>query len=238
MTITVTDPVCAPSYGPSWLHRWCERSLYDPRDEVFVRLTLKVVPVMATLLTLLLVRFHWVLAGVYLAVWAWLLPSVILMLHNTMHRPLIRRPRFFAKAHPHLMTALFGIPTGYMQHHMGMHHVENNLADDLSSTMKLQRDNFLHFLFYFGRFFILGIIEVPGYLLRKRRKNLARSMLLGELAHWALVAGACFIDLRGGLVGFLFPLVAVRFLMMMGNWGQHAFIDEKDPGNSLLNSIP
>ena len=34
-----------------------------------------------------------------------------------------------------------------------MHHVENNLPDDLSSTMRYQRDSFLHFLVYFGRFF-------------------------------------------------------------------------------------
>ena len=99
-------------------------------------------------------------------------------------------------------------------------------------------DNFFHFLAYFGRFFFLGVYEVPHYLAKKKsRRPLARRMLIAEFCHWALVAAACFIDLRGGLIGFALPLVVVRFLMMMGNWGQHAFVDHKDPGNSLLNSI-
>jgi hypothetical protein len=193
--------------------------------------------VMVPLLTMLLVHFHWAFALGYVAAWAWMAPSVILMLHNTMHRPFIRRPRLLGKVHPYLMTSLFGIPTGYMEHHVAMHHVENNLAEDLSSTMKFQRDNFLHFLFYFSRFFALIIIELPSYLARNKRGTLARRVVVAELLHWLLVAGACLIDLRGGLVGFLLPLCVVRFLMMMGNWGQHAFIDEKDPGNNLLNSI-
>jgi hypothetical protein len=30
-----------------------------------------------------------------------------------------------------------------------MHHVEDNMPEDLSSTMRYQRDSFLHFLHYF-----------------------------------------------------------------------------------------
>jgi fatty acid desaturase len=33
------------------------------------------------------------------------------------------------------------------------------------------------------------------------------------------------------------PVVAVRALMMAGNWGQHAFVDPSDPGNAYRNSI-
>ena len=238
MAITLTDPTAAPTYGPSMLHAWCLKALYDPRDEVFIRLTLKACAIMIPILALLLIHFHWAEVALYVAVWAWLSPSVILMLHNTMHRPFVRRPRFFSHAHPYLMSAVFGIPTGYMEHHVGMHHLENNLAPDLSSTMKFQRDNFFHFIAYFSRFFFLGVYEVPNYLAKKKsRAPLARRMLIAEFCHWGLVVGMCLIDLRGGLVGFALPLVVVRFLMMMGNWGQHAFIDANDPGNSLLNSI-
>ena len=237
MAITLTDPTDIPAYRPSALHTWCVKALYDSRDEIFVRLTLKACAVMVPILALMLFSFHWLLVPVYLAAWTWLAPSVILMLHNTMHRPFIRRPRFLSHAHPYLFSATFGIPTGYMEHHVGMHHVENNLPPDLSSTMKFQRDNFFHFLAYFGRFFFLSPVEVPLYLSKKKRGNLARRAIIGELVHYALVVAVCFIDLRGGLVGFALPLVVVRFLMMMGNWGQHAFIDQNDPGNSLLNSI-
>ena len=238
MALTITDPIRIPDYGPSALHAWCVKALYDPRDEVFVRLTLKATAVMLPILAAMLVRFHWVLAAAWLAAWVWLLPQVILMLHNTMHRPFVRRPRWISAVHPYAMSAVFGIPTGYMEHHVGMHHLENNLPPDLSSTMKFQRDNFFHFLAYFGRFFFLGVYEVPTYLAKKKsRRPMARRMLIAEFCHWGLVAGACAIDLRAGLIGFLLPLVLVRFLMMMGNWGQHAFIDHADPGNSLLNSI-
>ncbi|MBS1150618.1 MAG: hypothetical protein H6Q89_2316, partial [Myxococcaceae bacterium] len=238
MAIPITDPTAAPVYGPSPLHAWCQKALYDPRDEVLVRHTLKAIAVMLPILGLMLFRFHWALAAVWLAAWIWLLPPTILMLHNTMHRPFLRRPRWLDAVHPYLMSALFGIPTGYMEHHIGMHHAENNLPPDLSSTMKYQRDNVFHFLAYFFRFFFFGVYEVPTYLAKKKsRRAMARRMLIAEFCHWGLVAGACLIDVRAGVIGFAVPLFMVRFLMMMGNWGQHAFIDQNDPGNSLLNSI-
>ena len=226
-----------PAYGPSGLHAWSVKALYDPRDEVFVRLTLKALLVMVPLVAALVFRFHWALAAAYAAAWVWLLPQVILMLHNTMHRPFIRRPRALSHAHPYVMSFLFGIPTGYMEHHVGMHHVENNLPPDLSSTMQYQRDNFFHFLHYFGKFFFGSVVTLPAYLTRKKRGMLARRALMGELIHWAVIGLACAWDWRTGVVVFAVPYFAVRFLMMMGNWGQHAFIDQNDPGNSLVNSI-
>ncbi len=42
---------------------------------------------------------------------------------------------------------------------------------------------------------------------------------------------------RATLVAFAVPYVAVRFMMMFGNWGQHAFIDPSRPGDSYVNSI-
>lgn len=235
--IEITDPKDVPAYGPSWLHAWSLKALYDPRDEIFVRLTLKALLVMAPLTAALVFRFHWVLAAAYAAAWVWLLPQVILMLHNTMHRPFIRRPRALSHAHPYVMSFFFGIPTGYMEHHVGMHHVENNLPPDLSSTMQYQRDNFFHFLHYFGKFFFLSVVDLPRYLNRKKRGMLARRALITELIHWGVIALACWWDWRAGVVAFAIPYFAVRFLMMMGNWGQHAFIDQADPGNSLVNSI-
>ena len=42
-----------------------------------------------------------------------------------------------------------------------MHHAEDNMREDLSSTIRFQRDSFLHFLVYFSRFFFLASIELP-----------------------------------------------------------------------------
>lgn len=235
--LELRDPTEAPTYGDGPLSRWCKGALYEARDEVFVRLTIKVTAVMALAMAGLFAFFHWALVPVYLAVWGWYAPPVILMLHNTMHRPFIRRPRWMKHAHPYLMSFLFGIPTGYAVHHLGMHHVEDNTPEDLSSTRRYRRDSFLHFLAYFGRFFFLAIIELPIYLMRKRRRAMARKAVFGEMAHWAVLAAALKLDWRFGLVAFVFPYVAVRFMMMVGNWGQHAFLNTDRPNDGLSNSI-
>ncbi len=233
----VIDPTEVPVYPDSAFSRWCKRALYDPRDEVFVRLTLKMVALFGALMAALAWRFSWPLAVVYGVAWGWFCPPVILMLHNTMHRPFLRRPRWLDRAHPYLMSFFFGIPTGYMEHHVGMHHVENNVGEDLSATWRYQRDSFLHFLLYFFRFFFLDEVRLPAYLARHKRGNLARREVLGELAHLAVTGVMLWWNWRFGLVCFALPLVTVRFMMMVGNWGQHAFVHPEQPKNSWLNSI-
>ena len=96
----LTDPTQVPTYGDGPLSRWCKGALYDPRDEVFVRLTLKVIVIMGLSMIGLYRYFHWGLVPVYLAIWGWNVPPVILMLHCTMHRPFIRKPKWLDRAHP------------------------------------------------------------------------------------------------------------------------------------------
>lgn len=239
----ITDPVRAPEYGDGPLSRWCREHLYEARDEVFVRLTLRMMVVMtaamaALWLSLTTTELPWWIAGsAYFALWGWLTPPVILMLHNTMHRPFIRRPRWLGQAHPFLMSFFFGMPTGYRDHHLGMHHVEDNMPEDLSSTMRYQRDSFLHFLHYFFRFFFLAIIELPIYLWKKRRYMMARRAVLGEAVHVSVIATMMWLDLRFGLIAFLLPFCVVRFMMMAGNWGQHAFVNTARKNDGLSNAI-
>jgi fatty acid desaturase len=239
----LTDPTQVPTYGDGPLHRWCKRALYDARDEVFVRLSLRMIVVMLAMMAALFVCLHWALvplwiaAAVYLALWGWLSAPVILMLHNTMHRPFLRSPKLLKKAHPYVMSILFGIPMGYTEHHVGMHHVEDNMAEDLSSTLRYRRDSFLNFLVYFGRFFFFGLIEVTGYLVRKRRTAMARRLVIGDLCHQAVVVAMLLLDWRFGLVAFAIPYFMIRFLMMTGNWGQHAFINTEHHNDGLTNSI-
>ncbi len=235
--LRIEDPMTVPTYGDGPLSRWCKSALYDPRDEVFVRLTLKSVALMATAMVVLGGFFHWALVPIYLAIWGWNAPPVILMLHCTMHRPFIRRPKWLGKIHPYVMSFFFGLPTGYAEHHMGMHHVEDNMGEDLSSTLRYRRDSFLHFLVYFGRFFFLVLIELTIYLVKKRRTAMARRAVFGELAHQAVIVTALLVNWRFGLVAFAFPYVAVRFMMMTGNWGQHAFINVERKNNGIANSI-
>jgi fatty acid desaturase len=232
----ITDPTAVPTYADGPLSRWCKSALYDPRDEVFVRLTIKMVIVMTVAMALLFRFFHWGLVPVYLALWGWYAPPVILMLHCTMHRPFIRRPKWLGRIHPFVMSFLFGIPTGYAEHHMGMHHLEDNMPDDLSSTMRFRRDSFLHFLMYYGRFFFV-LVELTLYLNKKRRTAMARRAVIGDLSHQAVIVAALFLDWRFGLVAFAVPYFTVRFMMMTGNWGQHAFINTARKNDGISNSI-
>ena len=234
------DPTEAPRYADGPLSRWCARALHDPRDEVFVRLSLRVVATMALGFALLWAAWRFDVAPVAVSVvygvlFGWLLAPVILMLRNTMHRPFLRAP-WLSTAHPYVVGFFFGLPTGYAPHHLGMHHVEDNSLDDLSSTMRYRRDSFAHFLVYFFRFLFLGLPEVSYYLIRRRRYRLARRLLLGELAHVTLIVSVCLYDWRLGLVAFVLPTLAVRFAMMVGNWGQHAFLNPERPNDGLSNA--
>ena len=242
----INDATEAPTYGDGLLSRWCKRSLYEARDEVFVRLTLRMIVVMSLAMGGLFAFFRWAPVpgwaqilggGAYIALWAWLSAPVILMLHCTMHRPFIRSPKVLDKAHPFVMSFYFGIPAGYAEHHLGMHHVEDNMPEDLSSTMRYRRDSFLNFLVYFGRFFFLILVELTRYLLRHRRTKMARRAVLGDLAHQALVVVSLLVDWRFGLVAFAIPYFGVRLLMMIGNWGQHAFVNTARKNDGLSNAI-
>ncbi len=239
----LSDPTTVPTYAERALSRWLCSRLHDPRDEVFARLTLRMTLTMTALMAGLAISLRFpaipssIAMVIYFAVWAWLTPPVILMLHNTMHRRFIRSPRAAELAHPFLMSFFFGIPTGYREHHLGMHHAEDNMVEDLSSTIRYRRDSFADFLVYFLRFFFLIGLELPAYLLRKRRRAMAQRALLGELGHLAIVASALAWNWRFGLMAFAVPFVVTRFMMMAGNWGQHAFINVERENNGLSNAI-
>ena len=238
----ITDPQQAPTYADSGLSRAITARLHEARDEVFARLTLRMYLVMGFAQAALYAALHfarlpaWVPMLAYFGLWALLVPSVILMLHNTMHRPFFRSAAW-NRWHPYTMSFFFGIPSGYREHHMGMHHMEDNMPEDLSSTMRYRRDSFLHFLVYFGRFFALVIFELPAYLLRKGRKAMARRMITFELAHELVLVGAMLLDWRFGLAAFVIPFVTCRFMMMAGNWGQHAFLNAAHKNNGIANSV-
>ena len=239
--LRITDPRSHLSSGGA-LSRWAEGLLLDKRDLPFLTLvataTLVLLPAAAWLFAP--GRFGWWLAALYLAVnFLGFLDRFILMLHNTSHRTLFR-PRLRLLNHyiPWVLGPFFGeSPETYYGHHIGMHHPENNLEADLSSTMRFQRDRPDHFLRYFFRFFFLVLVECSVYLWRNRRHLLMRRILTGELLFFAVVAGLLVLNWRAALVVFVIPYVSVRFLMMAGNWGQHAFIDPLRPENCYANSI-
>ncbi len=212
----------------------------DPRDRPFLWLTAACTVVVPPFAAALYVPglFRWWLAAAYLGLIAFVfLDRFILMLHNTSHRPLFKR-RWMNHYIPWVLGPFFGeTPDTYYAHHVGMHHAEGNLREDLSSTMEYQRDSALDFLRYYFRFITRGYLEVVAYFTRKNRPRLRRMFQRGEWAFFAMAAVLMFVNWRATLVVFVFPVFAVRFLMMAGNWGQHAFVDPATPESSYRNSI-
>jgi len=238
----LTDPIHMPEAALFPWERGVLPLLNDERDVPFVRLSLKLFFINVPLAVLLY------LPGVYrwwLAVPYFLLNSLvfmgpfILMLHNTSHRTLFkRRYRFLNLLIPWVLGPLYGVtPDSYFAHHVGMHHAENNLVADLSSTLRFRRDSLVHFLRYFLRFFFFGWAELSRYHWNKKRYKLLRRFWLGELSFYAVVAALASWRFYPTLSVFIIPFCFSRITMMAGNWAQHAFIDLSTPESPYRNSI-
>jgi hypothetical protein len=240
--LTEHDARYAPAADPGPLERLGRRLLRDPRDYPFLKLMMTSALVLWPLAAALyaLDSFPWWLGAAYLAVNAFgFLDRFILMHHNTIHRPLFRKEYRAANLIiPWVLAPFFGItPETYAAHHIGMHHPENNLEPDLSSTLRYRRDSLLDFLHYYLKFVFWGLPSLAHYLWVRRRHRLARRMLFGELSFYLMVAGMALVNWQATVVVFVIPFFLVRFLQMAGNWGQHAFVCAEQPENCYRNSI-
>lgn len=240
--ITLSDPTFEPKERRSALERVFLGLISDERDLPFVWLALQMTVVLLPLAALI---FAFPEYALYAAIPYWLvvflvfLDRYMLMLHNTSHRRLFKRKYgVLNKWIPWLIGPFCGqSPDTYYIHHITMHHAEGNLPNDLSSTMKYQRDSLIDWLRYFFRFFFLIMPDMYRYQSAKKRWPLVRRMLAGELGFYALCIGLSLYDWRATLVVFVIPFVVIRVLMMAGNWGQHAFIDPDDPQNDYKSAI-
>ena len=128
-------------------------------------------------------------------------------------------------------------PETYFAHHMGMHHVENNMIDDASSTLPYQRDSFRGFLSYVGRFLILGFRDTFMYFFSRKRKKFYMRLTVGEMAFYLFCIGMSFVNFHATLFIFIIPFVFARIVMMLGNWTQHAFVDLENLEDNTINCI-
>ncbi len=238
-----TDPEHVPLKDPSALDRAFLRLIRDPRDLPFVHLTLRVTLAIIPLGVLLYMPFvtgwwWWACALVYLFINNITFKGPFgLMMHCTTHRPFFKRP-WMNHYIPWVLAPFFGqSPQTYHAHHVGMHHVENNLEPDESSTMPYQRDSGRAFLRYFLTFFFTGIYTLSMYLFRRKRHKLVVRVVRGELLFIVFCVLMALVDLPATLVVFILPFIFFRLVAMAGNWVQHAFICPQQPGNHFRNSI-
>lgn len=240
LTLSKSDPR-DPGPGPrSFVERWFARRLRDERDLKFVR----VAGVMSLLIWPAAASFYlfdlpgW-LAFVYVPLLFGLgAGRFTLMLHAVCHRPTFKRDhKWLENWIPWTIGPFFGhTPNSFYVHHMGMHHPENNLPPDLSSTMAYQRDRFSHFLHYWARFFFFGTGHLLRYMKSRNRRKLFKRFVVGEGAWYLTIALLMALDPVATFVVFIVPWLLIRWFMMCGNWAQHAFVDIDDPGNCYRNS--
>ncbi|CAN5612053.1 hypothetical protein BH11BAC2_BH11BAC2_10510 [soil metagenome] len=243
--LPLTDPSQPDLNSYSETDRLIARICRDPRDIPFVFLTLKITVFMIPLAILMYLPSitgiaWWLTALAYFVVNNFVFKGPFgLMLHCTSHRVLFSKKYGMLNHYlPWFIGPFFGqTPKTYYSHHIGMHHPENNLPDDISTTMPFRRDSLRGFLAYFTDFFFLVVIRLAAYFKRHDRKKLMLLTISGELFFILLVTGLMFVNWQATVMVFIVPFVLSRVVMMLGNWAQHAFVSGDDPGNAYKNSI-
>ncbi|HQV40028.1 MAG TPA: fatty acid desaturase [Flavobacteriales bacterium] len=240
-----TDPGYIEPQVVGRMDRFFLRLINDKRDLPFVHLIRKVsfsiVPLAVLLFLPFVTGWAWIaIAAVYLFVNNVTYKGPFgLMLHCSSHRPLFRT-QYGALNYliPWVLAPFFGqSPETYFAHHIGMHHVENNMEEDESSTMPYQRDSGAHFTRYFLTFLFTGIYTLAVYHFTKRSKKLGWRTVRGEMLFIAFCTALCFVNWQATLVVFILPFLAFRLVAMAGNWVQHTFICPEQPANDYRNSI-
>jgi len=240
---TITDPTYTKKVFDS-LDIFFFKYLKDERDLPFIylifKLSLLFIPAAITAYTIDSNTWQWwTLAVLYAVALLWYTGPFTLMLHNTSHRPFFKRKyKLGNRFIPWILCPFMGqSPDTYFSHHIGMHHAENNLEPDLSSTMKYQRDSFIDYTKYYVYFLFLGVIQLIQYHQQKKKKKFLKQTIIGELTFMSIWIILALFNLKATLLVFILPTIIVRFAMMSGNWAQHAFIDAREPENNYRNSI-
>lgn len=162
-----------------------------------------------------------------------------LMFHCMCHRKTFKKR--YQWLHTYITWAVcpfFGqAPEGYFSHHIGMHHIENNMPEDTSSTMYYQRDSLQSFLRYYFTFLAKGVSDTLSYLYRRKRKIMYERFRLGEACFFIFCICMLFVNPKAVMTVFIIPLFFGRMVSMLGNWTQHAFVDAYHPDDPFKNSI-
>ncbi len=240
---TITDRLYQPA-ADTLINRMFIRLLRDKRDMPFLNLiihmSLTLIPLGVALFFPLPPALWWTAALIYIYLSNFKFKSPYgLMLHCISHRRLFRHQYNWLMIHIIWVLGPFigHTPQTYFSHHMGMHHAENNMPEDESSTMPYQRDSLKDFLRYLGSFLVQGMYNLVTYLKRRNRKQLAKKALEGELSFFFLCAVLLFVNAKATLIVFVLPFLLLRLIMMVGNWTQHSMVDPDDPANPYKNCI-
>ncbi|KAM7219110.1 Fatty acid desaturase domain containing protein [Rhypophila decipiens] len=189
---------------------------------------------------LLFTRFSYLHAVGHLAMQGYYMGPYTLLKHQHIHMRGVLAKRFSLvdNLFPYAMDLLMGHTwNSYYYHHVKHHHVEGNGPFDLSSTIRYQRDSAADFAMYVGRFLAMVWFDLPRYFFQKKQLALGLKTLGWELSSYVAIYLAFQINARAATFVFLLPLCCMRVALMVGNWGQHAFVDEDEPDSDFRSSI-
>jgi len=186
-------------------------------------------------------RFSWLHAVLHVVMTGWYVGTYTLLRHQHIHMNGVLSTKYawFDQLFPYITDPLMGHTwNSYFYHHVKHHHVEGNGPNDLSSTVRYQRDEFADFLHYVGRFFIFIWCELPLYFLRTNKPIMALKAGGWELGNYLVIyLLAKHVNTHATMMTLVAPLALLRVGLMVGNWGQHAFVDEVEPDSDFRSSI-
>ncbi|WPH03220.1 Hypothetical protein R9X50_00609700 [Acrodontium crateriforme] len=251
----------SPEFQPTVFVTWDDKDIYPTLNHYLVRPYAKIAsrivrhPTDVVFLTHILLYFSvnvpsalWLyysfsyLHGIaHVAFTFWCTGSFTLMMHNHIHNGGVLSKNWYwlDVSFPYVLEPLMGHTwDSYYYHHVKHHHVEGNGPDDLSSTIRYQRDDVFHFLHYVGRFLFFIWLDLPLYFLRKNKVKLALSSACSEMASlFFMLYITVFVNTRAAIFTLIIPFVLLRLGLMIGNWGQHALVDEIEPDSDFRTSI-
>eukprot|EP01061_Rhynchopus_euleeides_P011451 TRINITY_DN21021_c5_g1_i1.p1 TRINITY_DN21021_c5_g1~~TRINITY_DN21021_c5_g1_i1.p1 ORF type:complete len:399 (+),score=163.81 TRINITY_DN21021_c5_g1_i1:236-1432(+) len=219
--------------------------LVDPeRDTLLVRHTLA-----WTLINLPLAMFilFWmeettfnlsVFGLIHFFLWFTAMDTYVLGLHVVCHRRVFKGPLANVLYHYYstILGPIFGeTPETYYVHHIGMHHTYNNHFKDLSCTLQYRRDSFTHWLCYLGKFIAMHY-DLYKLFAGSNQKLVVR-FFTGEIGWLLFVLYNAVSRPIPTLLVLVMPVLIMRCGMMAGNWGQHAFINPKEPTTNFGHSV-
>ncbi|KAK5110078.1 hypothetical protein LTR62_006323 [Meristemomyces frigidus] len=216
--------------------RLAQTALRHPTDVVFLtHIILYLSTIVPSAIYLLAPgNFIWSHGVLHTVFTMWCAGPFTLLLHNHIHNNgIFRKDVWWARwadwGFPYVLEPLMGHTwDSYFYHHVKHHHVEGNGPNDLSSTLRYQRDAPLDFAHYFFRFFLLVWYDLPMYFVRTNKHSLAIRAFLSEIISYTFFATMTYYNAKAATFVFLLPFVLLRFGLMVGNWGQHALVDESN----------
>lgn len=218
---------------------WARSVVRRPSDVAFLTYIIPLFIIGVPNMISLFIRFNW-----YQALLQWMLVTYLvgpysIVMHNHIHGRgfMCKSWALVDTMFPYIVGPMMGQTWNSFYYHHKHHHVEDNGPNDLSSTLRYQRDSGFDLAIYLGRFVFLIWLELPLYYARKGIYKFGLKFFAWEIASYAFIVLVARINFAAAMTTLVVPLIQWRVAIMANNWGQHAFIDEEEPDSNLRCSI-